>query len=444
MIVGITMLCLTILGIGYVDQPAWANTPDEALESPSQTLTIHGCLAASQFEPVLDEFSTGSGITVYYTEGCDQDWISSCQKNTNCPDIAIMAQPGLLADLAQEGALVDLSLFINSTVLNTNYAEAWINLGKVDGTLYGVWFNASNKSLVWYDPGEFLAHAWTTPTTWTQMLSLSETISNTTSTPPWSIGNGSGTASGWPLTDWFENILLRSAGPDMYDDLVAHDIPWTHTEVISATTYFGEIFGNEAYQLGGKSGTLETHFIDAMYPPFEVDPGAYLHHQGSFTTNFLQDHFPTQVPGTDYAVYSFPDIDSAYTNACMGSGDVAMVFHDTSEAQSFINFLITTDAAELWINAGGISPNRSVDTSLYTEPNLKYAADKLANADIFRFDLTDQLPGSLYLYVWSQMDDLVQAAPDQAAMMEVLARIELMASDPYTVFLPNIVRQLLQ
>ena len=123
----------------------------------------------------------------------------------------------------------------------------------------------------------------------------------------------------------------------------------------------------------------------------------------------------------------------------MGGGDIAMVFSNTTDVQSLINFLITTDAAEIWIAEGGSSPNRNADTSLYPDPNTRAAAEQLANADIFRFDLTDQLPSELNVYLWSQMDDLVQAAPDLEAMKEVLARIEFKASHPYGIYLPLVV-----
>ena len=439
-VIAIALAMLAILQIGLVRQQVRAETPAEPKMFPTQVVTISGCLNSGQFQPVLDEFTNRTGITAQYEEACDQNLIRNCTDNGDCPDVAIIPWPGLLAELGEAGALADLSTFISSTVLNANYADTWIDLGKVNGALYGVWFNAHSKSLVWYDPTEFANHGWTTPTNWTDTIALSEQISNTTGTPPWSIGNESGPATGWPLTDWFEDILLRSAGPEIYDDLVAHDIPWTHTEVISAMTYFGDIFGNEDYQLGGKSGTLSKSFSDALYPPFEEPPRAYLHRQGNWAQSLINGQFPTQTAGTDYAVFPFPDISSTHTNAVMGAGDIATVFSNTTDAQSLIKFLITTDAAEIWITEGNTSPNRSADTSLCPDPITRAAADQVANAGIFRFDLTDQLSGDLNEYVWSQMDDLVQAAPDLEAMKEVLARIEFKASHPYGIHVPLVVR----
>lgn len=437
MLVPCLALAILVMVVGFVTLHASASVPPESQSPNAGTVTVAGNMQLDQMQPLFDEFSNQTGYTVEYWEGWGQDEFLDCVANSNCPDVGLVPQPGLMKQLAADGTLAELTPFINMTVLEANYTETWIDLGKVDGALYGVWPNANSKSLVWYDPAEFASHGWLTATDWTEILALSFDILSDTGTPPWSIGNESGAATGWPLTDWFEDILLRSAGPDIYDQLVAHDIPWTHPEVLSALTYFGDIFGNQAYQLGGKSGTLSTWFYDAVPPLFEDPPRAYLHRQGSFASIWID---PSQVPGVDYDVFAFPDIDAAYTNSVMGAGDLAIVFSATTEAQDLINFLISTDAAEVWIAAGNTSPNRSVDFDLYPDPVLRAAARQLANADIFRFDLTDQLSSELNQYVWSQMDDLVWAAPDPDAMQAVMTRIEIYARGASTIYLPMVMR----
>lgn len=439
-LITITLVFTMLLGvIVFFTQQVTAKVAVNNQISDTGTLTVSGSLDAGQFQPILKEFFDQTGITVTYTGGWGLSDFLQCETSGNCPDVGITPNPGLITDLANSGILAELTPFINTTVLSANYSETWIELGKVNDALFGVGINASNKSLVWYDPTQFASHSWSAATTWSELLELSDQILSETGTPPWSIGMESAEASGWPITDWFENILLRSAGPQVYDDLVAHNIPWTHPEILTAMTHFGDIFGNEDYQLGGKSGTINTSFIDAMMPPFKEPPEAYLHHQGSFASNFIANQFPTQISGTDYAVAPFPDINPVYSNALVGAGDMAFVFENTSKAQSFINFLISTDAAEAWIANGGMSPNKSVDFNLYTDPNLRAAAQQLANADIFRFDLTDQLPSDLNQYVWSKMDDLIMAAPDPEAMEIVLGRIEAFATRQL-LFLPLILR----
>ena len=432
--IGLALLIVTLVDLTLRQPSAAAYRPplEKVGETEAMTVTVVGAIGQDQIQPLLDAFTARTGFVAAYEQNGDLAHLGSCQADGDCPDVAMVPQPGLLRELAAEGALLDLSTFVSPTLVQTNYSQTWIDLGSVGGTLYGVWFNANNKSLVWYDPSEFAAHGWTTPTTWAETIALSEEISDTTGTPPWSIGNESGTATGWPLTDWLEDILLRSAGPDIYDALIAHEIPWTHTQVLSVMTHFGDVFGNEAYQLGGKAGTLNTSFADAACPPFVEPPEAFLHHQGSFAQDWIPDCSPGQIARVDYAVFPFPDIDPAHANAVMGGGDLAMAFNSNAGAQALINYLITTDAADVWIAQGHTSPNRSADLNLYADPIARSAAEQLVNADIFRCDLTDQLPWDLNAYVWSQMDDLVRAAPDPAATERVLTRIELKASPQTT------------
>ena len=441
--VGLALLIVTLVDLTLRQPSAAAYRPplEKVGETEAMTVTVVGAIGQDQIQPLLDAFTARTGFVAAYEQNGDLAHLGSCQADGDCPDVAMVPQPGLLRELAAEGALLDLSTFVSPTLVQTNYSQTWIDLGSVGGTLYGVWFNANNKSLVWYDPSEFAAHGWTTPTTWAETIALSEEISDTTGTPPWSIGNESGTATGWPLTDWFEDILLRSAGPDIYDDLIAHNIHWTHTEILSAMMYFGDVFGNEEYQLGGKEGTLNTNFADAMLPPFDDPPTAYLHRQGEFAQVFISSEFPDQVPGVDYGVFPFPEIAPAYAGAVMGAGQTAVAFNAGERTQKLLNYLVTKDAADLWIREGHTSPNRNADRSLYPDPVTRAAAEQLVDADIFRFDLTDQLAGDLNWYVWKQMDDLVRAAPDDEAMRRVLERIEWKASGTLRqVFLPITLR----
>ena len=92
----------------------------------------------------------------------------------------------------------------------------------VDDSIYGIWYRASVKSLVWYNPKAFEAQGFTVPTTWDEMLALSDQIV-AAGAMPWCIGLESGDATGWPGTDWIEDIMLRTAGPDVYDQWITHE-----------------------------------------------------------------------------------------------------------------------------------------------------------------------------------------------------------------------------
>ncbi len=395
----------------------------EGQAHPESTIYVMGVMEEGTIQPLLDEFTNQSGIDTNYERIDNPLPLRSCFGEA-CPDFAITPWPGQIDELCVSERLVDMYGFIDTTTLEANFSETWIEFGQVGGRLCGVPFNSGNKSLVWYDPGEFASQSWLTPTTWTETIALSEVISDT-GTAPWSIGAESGGASGWPLTDWFENILLRSAGPEVYDTLVLHTIPWTSTEVMDSLDYFGQIFGEEAFQLGGKDGTINTFFGDAISRPFVDPPQAYLHAQGDFAQGFLPEG---QTPGVDFDIFPFPEITTVYTQAVMSGGDLGIMYHDNADTHALVDYLISTQAAEVWVSNGHMSPNRNVDFDLYPDITTRAAAEQMANAEIFRFDLTDLLPSELNTYIWERIQDLVYAAPNPTAMYAVMADIETYAN----------------
>jgi alpha-glucoside transport system substrate-binding protein len=389
------------------------------------TVTVVGVMGEDQIRPIFDEFTDQSGIDVEYIQDESQETLRNCV-GENCPDFAIIPWPGLMVELCSAGKLVDMYTFVDTTTLESNYTQSWIDLGTVQDELCGIWVNSSNKSLIWYDPGEFSANGWMTPTTWTEAMTLSDVISDAGKIP-WTVGAEFGFATGWPLTDWFENFLLREAGPDFYDELVLHTQPWTATEVMDTLDYFAQLFGEESYQLNGKSGTLDTNVTEAAGKILEDPPEAYLYSQGIFAQDWFDGDYPSQTAGVDYDVIPFPEVTDTYTNAVMGGGDLGVMLRDNNDTRSLVNFLISTDGGEAWARNGFLSPNRNVDYNEYPKPTLRKAAMDMANADIFRFDLTDQLPFELNVYVWQRMSDLVTVAPTETQMYDVMADIEAYA-----------------
>ena len=68
----------------------------------------------------------------------------------------------------------------------------------------------------------------------------SRTRSPTTGKKPWCAGIGSGEATGWPVTDWMEDMMLRLSGPEEYDKWVKHEIPFNAPEPVAALDEAGE------------------------------------------------------------------------------------------------------------------------------------------------------------------------------------------------------------
>ncbi|MGB3346155.1 MAG: ABC transporter substrate-binding protein [Candidatus Humimicrobiia bacterium] len=365
-------------------------------EKPKGAVTVLGVWGGdelSNFQEAVFPFTDETGIGMAFEGTRDLAAVLTTRVEAgNPPDLAILPNPGQMYELAKDGNLVDISKFMDMDKLNTNYAKAWLDLASYDGTLYGIFYKVANKSLIWYNPTAFADGGYNIPTTWDELIALSDkTVSD--GKTPWAIGFESGAASGWPATDWIEDIMLRTAGPDVYDKWVNHEIPWTDSAVKTAWETFGEIVGKEDYQYGGTTGTLTSNFGDAPASLFTDPPGAYMHRQASFITGF----FPEGVEAiTDYDFFPFPPIDLAYGTPVLGGADLIVMFNDTPEARELMKYLASAQPQEIWAGLGGfISPSKEVSLDSYPDELTKKMADMVVKAEVFRFDASDLMPAAV-------------------------------------------------
>jgi alpha-glucoside transport system substrate-binding protein len=391
-------------------------------------VTVLGVWGGAEFEAFSEAvapFTEETGIGMAFETSREQKTVLVTRVEAgNPPDLAILPQPGLLVDLAKMGALVPLDTFIDMDQLKKDYAQSWIDLGSYEGTLYGIWIKGALKSLVWYSPAAFEAGGYEVPTTWDELIALSDQIVADGGVP-WCIGLESGAASGWPGTDWIEDIMLRTAGPDIYDQWVNHEIPWTDPAVKTAWEYFGQIALNEDYVWGGTTGVMSTFFGDSPAPIFDSPPGCYMHRQASFITAF----FPEGVTEEDYDVFAFPEIDPAYGVPALGAGDVIVMLNDTPQARAFIQYLATAKPHEIWAAKGGfLSPHRGVSLDAYPDDITRKQAEVLTSAEVFRFDGSDLMPAAVGAGTfWTGVMDYV-GGEDLDAVLEM---IEASAVDAY-------------
>lgn len=367
-----------------------ANNPDQP------TVTVLGVIVGEQqekLEQAIAPFEEATGIDVVY-EGTDAfaTLLPVRVDSGNAPDIAMFPQPGLMADFAREGRLVALDEFLGAEQLSEAYPDDWISLGTIDEQIYGVWYRASVKSLVWYSPQAFEMAGYDIPETWDDMLALSDQIVNDGSVP-WCLGVESGDATGWVGTDWVEDIMLRTQGGDVYDQWITHEIPFDAPEVTQAFEEFGAIALNPDYVVGGTVGVISTPFGDSPNGLFEDPPGCYMHRQANFIASF----FPEDVVlGEDVDVFPLPPIDDTFGLPILVSGDVFSMFNDTPEARQFLEYLTTPEPHEIWAGLGGfISPHKGVGTDAYPDTVSQTQAEILANADSIRFDGSDMMPGAV-------------------------------------------------
>ncbi len=359
-------------------------------------VTVFGVWSGDEldnFKEVVYPFTEETGIGMAFEGTRDLAAVLTTRTEAgNPPDLAILPNPGQLVELAAAGHLVDLTTFVDMAQLQSDYAQVWLDLASYEGTLYGIFYKAADKSLVWYNPGAFDAAGYEVPTTWDELIALSDQIVADGGVP-WCAGFESEAASGWPATDWIEDIMLRTAGPDVYDQWVNHEIPWTDPSIKTAWETFGEIATNEDYLYGGTTGALTINFGDSPAPLFDDPPGCYMHRQASFITGF----FPEGVEaGVDYDFFPFPEIDPAYGTPALGAADVIVMLNDTPDARALMQYLVTGEAQEIWAGLGGfLSPSKSVDLDVYPDDMTRKIAEALVGAEVFRFDASDLMPAAV-------------------------------------------------
>ena len=374
---------------------------------------------ADLFAAVFDAFEeeTGAEVTLTSTGDDIAAVIGPRIAGGDPPDVALLPQPGLLRDLAEQDVLQPLEDVAGDEV-DEHYADIWRELGTVDGELYGVWFKAANKSLVWYTTGVFEDAGVEPADDLEGFLETAQTVTDF-GVPALSVGG----ADGWTLTDWFENVYLRTAGPEMYDQLAAHEIPWTDPSVTTALETLGEIFTPDLLA-GGTQGALQTDFNDSVTQVFADPPAAAMVYEGDFVGAVITGDTEAEL-GTDADVFPFPEIDGSGP-AVVAGGDVAVLLADSEGGRALIEYLARPAAGEVRAALGGfISPNQDVDPETYPDEVTGTIAQSLEEAgDNLRFDLSDLQPpafgGTPSQGMWQILQDFLEDPSDVEGTAEAL------------------------
>jgi alpha-glucoside transport system substrate-binding protein len=402
---------------------------DEANNLDGQTLTIFGPWRGEDqvlAESVFAYFAAATGVTINYSssENYEQQIVIDTEAGSP-PDIAILPQPGLIADLVKKGFVTPLGQETQDW-LAANYAagESWVGLGSYagpDGTaaLYAFPYKIDVKSLVWYVPENFEDAGYEVPQTMEELKALTDQIVADGGTP-WCIGLGSGGATGWPATDWVEDMMLRTQAPDVYDKWVSNELPFNSPEVVGAIDEFGWFAKNDAYVAGGASAVASTDFRDSPKGLFTSPPQCYLHHQASFVPSFFPEG--TEV-GTDADFFYMPAYESKdLGKPVLGAGTLAFITKDTPASRAFVEFLKTPIAHEVWMaQKSFLTPMKTVNADLYGDPTMKKMGEILLNATTFRFDASDLMPGVVGAGTfWTGMVDFVggKSAQDVAGAIQ--------------------------
>ncbi|HVR32428.1 MAG TPA: ABC transporter substrate-binding protein [Acidimicrobiia bacterium] len=359
------------------------------------------------FVATLADFADRTGITINYDGVTDYETVLTVRvEGGDTPDIAQIAQPGLMRAFAERGQLVNLSEWINEDQLLTDYSSAWTNQAAHDGSTYGVYFKGDTKSLVWYPVAAFAEAGYEIPETWDELIALSDQIL-ADGGQPWCISIEHGDASGWVGTDWLEDILLRTAPVEIYEQWINHEIPFNHPEVMEAAEIMKDIWFDSDYVLGGNTGINATWVGDTPKPMFdEGGPSCWMHRQASWIADFFPadpsrgtDSEGAEIlfqPGEDAQFFYLPPIEEEFGRPVLGGGDMFVMFNDRPEVRAVMEYLATPDAARGWIAQGTfISPNNAVPTDWYTTYSGQEIATILANATTLQFDASDLMPSEV-------------------------------------------------
>jgi alpha-glucoside transport system substrate-binding protein len=312
--------------------------------------------------------------------------LSTAVQGGNPPDLASVSQPGLVSDFQKKGALKPMD-FARSTVL-ANYPSDIEKLGEINGHLFGLIIKAANKSTVWYNVKSFSDAGIKPPSTWADFIKDAKTLKSS-GVDAYSIGG----ADGWTLTDLFENIYLRQAGAQKYDQLSKHQIKWTDPSVIKALQTMSQVLNDTSNIAGGTAGALQTDFPTSVQNVFAKSPKAAQVIEGDFVPGVLSTNPLKAVTG--YNVFAFPQVGSTSSNVVEGGGDELMMFRDTPAIRALVKYLSTGEAQTIWAKLGGYSaPAKTVPASAYPDQITRTTATAIGKADVFRFDLSDLQPAS--------------------------------------------------
>ena len=388
----------------------------------------YGEADAKAFQASLDEFGKANGIEITFTSlaSFDKDIKVKIEAGQE-PDIALWPQPGGLKDLAADN-LVPLKDVVDVAAIQKTLVPGWDTLAVVDGDIYGLPVSANMKSMVFYNPAEFTKHGYAVPTSEAELVALEAKIQSDKSGYPWCAGIESGGATGWAFTDWMEQYVLDTLGGEKYAQWVAGDIDFASPEITAAADLVAKRLLAPG-QVNGGGASMATDAFGNTAPLFETGGKAkgqcFMLRQGSFITGFFPENIQAELAAQDYThadAFPLPAPEGA-TQAVLGGGDLAGVFagHVDADVKKVAEYIYSTKVGEKMVSTGVISPHSDFDVALYPNALNKKIGDAMANAALFGFDGSDQMPSEVNAEFWAAGTDFVAG---KATWAEAAARID--------------------
>lgn len=399
-----------------------------------KTITVYTSIVAPEDQPHIDSykpFEDCTGATVSYEGSKEFEAQLLVRLEAGSPpDIAYIPQPGLLRTIVEDypDQIVEASPGTSDNV-DEFFAPSWREYGSIDGTFYAAPLGANVKSFVWYSPSMFEASGYEIPTTWDELIALSDQIvadHGAEGAKPWCAGIGSGDATGWPATDWMEDVVLRTAGGEVYDQWITNEVKFNDPQIATALEQVGSILKNPDYVNGGLgdvTSIASTTFQDGGLPILQ-NGLCYMHRQASFYAANWPEGTNVAEDGDVFAFY-FPGPD-ADTRPVLGGGEFAAAFSDRPEVQAFQAYLSSPEwsntKAKTTPNGGWVSANSELDPANLVSPIDQLAAEILGDtSQEFRFDASDLMPAAVGAgSFWTEMTAWISQDKDDAAVLDAI------------------------
>jgi alpha-glucoside transport system substrate-binding protein len=350
------------------------------------------------FKKVIANFEKATGATVKHScsQSSEQQIVIDIKAGSPS-NISVFPQPGLAANMAAIGGLTPLGDKARDFV-KANYAagNSWADLGTYKDKagkdqFYGLFYNVNVKSLVWYNPDNFKEKGYKVPKSMEELQDLTKKIA-ADGGKPWCIGLGSDAATGWPATDWVEDMMLRTQPPEVYDGWVSNKIKFNDKRVVEAIDAYGWFAKNDAYVDGGAKAVATVSFKDSPKGLFGAPPKCYMHRQASFIPAFFPEGKAEEADFFYFPAYKSKNLG----NPVLGGGTIMTITKDSKGAKAFIEYLQHPQSHEIWMAEGGfLTPLKTVDLGKYKTKSLRKQGEILQNATTFRFDGSDLMPGAV-------------------------------------------------
>ena len=395
-VVGVTVVTTTACLSSGASSGGGGSAPSGSVKG--STVTVWTSLDL----PVMNGLKAGmaplaqaAGVTVNWqkVDNINQVIMTKIQAK-DTPDIAFIPQPGVVADIVNRGAATPLDDVVDLNALKTSMIPGTLESGTVNGKLYGLLVSANTKSFVWYPKKAWDAAGYTAPQTIDELNALTDKI-KASGTTPWCLGIESAAATGWPATDWFEDLVMRYGGTDGYNKWVKHEIKFDSPLVRQAAAEFQKIAFTNGNVLGGRKSIASNNFGTAGNPMFDAKPGCWMYNQGSFITGFFPEDVLADLDA-NVGVFGFPPAEAGGENPVIGGGDLAMLLSENDNAKTVMKYLSETDIGnDAAPNSSFISPHKDFDVSLYPNETTREIAQVAYDSTALLFDGSDQMPGEV-------------------------------------------------